>query len=128
MKKFNQVSQKLSAAVAVGVFAASAFMLSACGGGEFEPSNDEEKQDLAVIKGAHPDAKILSYDAAKKELDSTSSRDFKKCITSNGEDMHYFAKMPSGEIKVFEVYNQEPQLREKPLKNLKQQKIACFED
>ena len=112
------------------VSVAAAFALSACGGGdEFSPSNDEEKKDLATIKEKYPDAKFLSYEAAKKELGSTSSRNFKECILGKGgDDIHYFAKMPNGEIKILEVYVEEPQVREKSLDSLKKQKIVCFMD
>ena len=129
MKKFNHKSFNGGGAFSLVVSVAAAFVLSACGGDEFKPSNDEEKKDLATIKEKYPDAKFLSYETAKKELGSTSSRNFKECILGKGgDDVHYFAKMPNGEIKILEVYVEEPQVREKSLESLKRQKMACFVD
>lgn len=108
----------------------SLVVFSACGGGdEFKPSNDEEKKDLATIKEKYPDAKFLSYEAAKKELGSTSSRNFKECILGvDGKDTYYFAKMPNGEIKILESYEKKQEVVEKPLDKLKFQKAECFMD
>ena len=127
MKKLVNQSKKLGV-IALATMSLVAF--SACGGGdEFKPSNDEEKKDFALVKEKYPDAKFLSYEAAKKELGSTSSRNFKECILGKGgDDIHYFVKMPNGEIKILEVYEQEPQVREKSLESLKRQKMACFVD
>ena len=92
MKRFNQVSQKLSAAVAVSVFAASAFVLSACGGGdEFSPSSDAEKKALSMAKEKYPDAKFLGYDfmADKVLVDSKMCHFHKK---NSDEAVHFYSK------------------------------------
>ena len=105
-------------------------MLFACGGSdEFKPSNDTEKAEFALVKAKYSDAKFLSYEAAKKELGSTSSRNFKECILGvGGDDTYYFAKMPNGEIKILESYEKKQEVVEKPLDKLKFQKAECFMD
>ena len=124
----NSVANVAKVGVASALIGAGLF-LSACGGDEFKPSSDEEKKDFALVKEKYPDAKFLSYEVAKKELDSTSSRDFRECILgSSGRDYYYFAKMPNGEVKILEVYIQEPQVREKSLIDLRNQKTECFKD
>ena len=125
----NSVANVAKVGVASALIGAGLF-LSACGGGdEFKPSSDEEKKDFALVKEKYPDAKFLSYEVAKKELGSTSSRDFRECILGrSGRDYYYFAKMPNGEVKILEVYIQEPQVREKSLIDLRNQKTECFKD
>ena len=123
----NSVANVAKVGVASALIGAGLF-LSACGGGdEFKPSSDEEKKDFALVKEKYPDAKFLSYEVAKKELGSTSSRDFRECILgSSGRDYYYFAKMPNGEVKILEVYIQEPQVKRKTPYRFKTPKNRVF--
>lgn len=133
MKNLNLVGQfDLAKMAKFGVASAflgvSLFALSGCGdSGEFKPSDDEEKKDFALVKEKYSDAKFLSYKAAKKELGSTSSRDFKECLKGNT----YFAKLPNGEIKISKVYildDNSLSVKEIELKDLKFKKAECFSD
>ena len=104
MKKFNQVSQKLSAAVAASVFAASAFMLSACGGGSPKIDN----KDLALIKEKYPNSQILSYAEAEKELDAFGNKPknitIEKCFKKHYPNS-YFVKMSDGKVVAITISN-----------------------
>ena len=123
----NSVANVAKVGVASALIGAGLF-LSACGGGdEFKPSSDTEKAEFALVKAKYPDAKFLSYEVAKKELGSTSSRNFKECLKSNT----YFAKLPNGEIKISKVYvldSGDFEVEEVSFKDLKRRMIACFED
>ena len=124
MKKLVRQSKKLGV---IALASMSLVAFSACGGDEFKPSNDEEKKDFALVKEKYPDAKFLSYEAAKKELGSTSSRNFKECLKGNT----YFAKLPSGEIKISKVYvldSGDFEVEEVSLEDLKRRMTACFRD
>ena len=95
MKKFNQVSQKLSAAVAASVFAASAFMLSACGGG-----NDESIKQ-AILRD-YPNAKVFTFSEAQKEFGAKD----KECYVEKQGNMTNtwnFVKTAEGEVLVLKV-------------------------
>lgn len=124
MKKIKNLTQLGVASALIG----ASLLFSACGSSdEFKPSNDEEKKDFALVKEKYPDAKFLSYEAAKKELGSTSSRDFKECLKGNT----YFAKLPNGEIKISKVYildSGDFEVREVLLNDLKSRLTACFKD
>ena len=96
MKRFNQASQKLSAAVAVSVLAASAFMLSACGGGE-------DKAIESLIKKENPNALLLSFDEAKKEVGLTDKECLREEVRGGGYSYYYFVKIDN-EIKFVDVY------------------------
>ncbi len=88
----------MSAAVAVSVFAASAFMLSACGG----DSPKIDSKDLALIKEKYPNSQILSYAEAEKELDKVGLKptnvSVQKCFEKNYTSS-YFIKIDE-EVKV----------------------------
>ncbi len=100
MKKFNQVGQKLSAAVAVSVFAASAFMLSACGGGESKAES--------FVKKEYPNAKILSFSEIQKEFglkDKECLMKEKKFAGKKGVTISYayFFIEENGKFEILEV-------------------------
>ena len=95
MKKFNQVSQKLSAAVAASVFAASAFMLSACGGGD-----DSQKQ--AILK-KYPNAKILSFSEIQEKFGVKD----KNCLVGKSSGYYFVEKEQGGELVVLSVLTNE---------------------
>ena len=103
MKKFNQVSQKLSAAVA-GAFAASAFMLSACGGGSGGGSDYSKTETRAKtqVEKRYPNAKIFSFSESKKEFGIKDECLTEKRTENSTINLH-FIKTTDGEILVFEV-------------------------
>ena len=106
MKVLNQKSGVCEVAnvAKVGVVSAligAGLFFSGCGG-------DSTSKAEAVVKKKYPDAKILNYDEAKKELGVTT--EFKKCfdkipeVDFNGVDFttYVFAKLDN-EVKVYEI-------------------------
>ena len=102
MKVLNQKSGVCEVAnvAKVGVVSAligAGLFFSGCGG-------DSTSKAEAVVKKKYPDAKILNYDEAKKELGVTT--EFKKCFDKIPNDVDFttyvFAKLDN-EVKVYEI-------------------------
>ena len=127
MKKFNQVSQKLSAAVAVGVFAASAFMLSACGGGDGEDRSESAQRDMVK---RYYNTRLLSFEESKKEVGLKIFDCFEDFRSKESHSRYRFTKDESGNIKVivmnFVNGTMAPSERSISVDELKAQKPECF--
>ena len=74
---------------------AVAFMLTACGGGGDDAA-------VSLIKKEYPNAKILSFDEAKKEVGLTDKECFKEVGKRNIYFYYYFVKLDN-EIKAISV-------------------------
>ena len=90
MKKLVNQSKRLGV---IALMSMSLVAFSACGGG------DEAE---ALIKKEYPNAKILSFDEAKKEVGLTDKECFKEVGKRNIYFYYYFVKLDN-EIKAISV-------------------------
>ena len=91
MKKLVNQSKRLGV---IALMSMSLVAFSACGGG------DEAE---ALIKKEYPNAKVLSFDEAKKEVGLTDKECLKIKISGGGYSYYHFVKI-NDEIKFVDVY------------------------
>ena len=108
----NSVTNVAKVGVASALIGAGLF-LSACGG-------DSPKIDgkvSALLKGKYPDAQILSFTEAEKELDKSGNKPknitIKECFAKHYPNS-YFIKLPNGDLKVIQI-SASQEIDEKPV-------------
>ena len=76
--------------------------MSACGG----DSPKIDNKHSALLKEKYPDAQILSFTEAEKELDALGNKPtnitIKECFDKHYPNS-YFIKLPNGEMKVIHI-------------------------
>ena len=97
----NSVTNVAKVGVASALIGAGLF-LSACGGDS--PKIDDKVS--ALLKEKYPDAQILSFTEAEKELDTLGNKPknitIKECFAKH-YPTSYIIKLPNGEMKVMHI-------------------------
>ena len=97
----NSVANVAKVGVASALIGAGLF-LSACGGDS--PKIDDKVS--ALLKEKYPDAQILSFTEAEKELDKSGNKPknitIKECFAKHYPNS-YFIKLPNGDLKVIQI-------------------------
>ena len=97
----NSVANIAKIGVASALIGAGLF-LSACGGDS--PKIDDKHS--ALLKEKYPNAQILSFTEAEKELDTLGNKPknitIKECFDKHYPNS-YFIKLPNGEMKVIHI-------------------------
>lgn len=97
----------------IGVLVCAGLFLSACGGDK--PKIDDKVS--ALLKEKYPDAQILSYTEAEKELDKSGNKPknitIKECFVKHYPNS-YFIKLSNGDLKVIRISTSQ-EIDEKPV-------------
>ncbi len=108
----NSVANVAKVGVASALIGAGLF-LSACGGDS--PKIDDKVS--ALLKEKYPDAQILSFTEAEKELDKSGNKPknitIKECFAKHYPNS-YFIKLPNGDLKVIQISTSQ-EIDEKPV-------------